>query len=251
MPLPGMTVDRIDSRRRLLAEIDQTRRDLDRDLGVRQLSDVLRRAFTVTTSSRTRDAFDISQEPAALRDRYGRHTFGQSMLLARRLAEAGVRFIQVNLGAMNSWDAHNGEESYLQRLTPPFDQGFSALVTDLHDRGLLEETLVLCMSEMGRNPILGKPVTNAAMNAASADGRNHWQYCWSMVFAGAGVRGGSVVGQSDAWAGHPDGEGFLPSAVGATVYTAMGIDPRAQVHDFEGRPMPINEGEPIQALFRG
>jgi hypothetical protein len=251
MPLPGMTIDRVGSRRRLLEQIDQCRRDLDRDLSVRQLSDVQSRAFTVTTSRLTRDAFDISQEPAALRDRYGRHTFGQSLLLGRRLVEAGVRFVQVNLGAMNSWDSHNQEEKYLERLTPPYDQGFSALISDLHDRGLLEETLVISMSEMGRNPILGKAVTNAAMNAATPDGRNHWQYVWSVVFAGAGIRGGTVVGKSDDFAGHPDGEGFYPSQVGATIYSALGIDLHTQVYDYEGRPMPINEGEPIAALFRG
>lgn len=249
MPLPGMGVERLENRRRLLAEVDQVRRDLDHDLGIRQLADATQQAFTVATSSRTRDAFDLAREPEKLRDRYGRHTFGQSMLLGRRLAEAGVNFVQVNLGSLNTWDSHEGETRYLERLTPPFDQGFSTLLEDLAERGMLDDTLVLCLSEMGRNPVLGKTVTGAAVNAATPDGRNHWQYVWSCLFAGAGVRGGTVVGASDEWAGHPDGEAFYPADLGATIYSAMGIDPRAEVHDMEGRPLVINEGEPIRALF--
>src|SRR6185503_10718632 len=117
------------------------------------------------------------------------------------------------------------------------DRGFSALIEDLHQRGLLEETLVLCLGEMGRNPRLGAPT--AGGTPGIPDGRNHWQWCWTAVLAGGGVRGGAIVGQSDEWAGHPDGEAFFPSDLGATVYSALGINPRSVVHDLEDRPMIV------------
>lgn len=248
-PLPGFGVERLGNRQRLLAAVDVLRRDLDRDLAVAQLGNAQERAFRIATSAQTRNAMDLSQESATFRDRYGRHSFGQSLLLARRLIEAGVPFVQANMGYMNNWDSHREEDAYLQRLMPPFDQGFSALIEDLAQRGLLSETLVVCMGEMGRNPVLGKPVAGAAMNAAEPDGRNHWQWCWSAVFAGGGVRGGTAVGQSDAWAGTPDSEAYTPSDIGATLYSAMGIDPRAEVRDLQDRPMVINNGQVIDKLF--
>ena len=232
MPLVGMTVERLGSRQRLLAAVDRARRDLDRELAIRQLVDTQERAFTVATSAATRAAFDLAQEPAAVRNRYGMHPFGQSLLLARRLAEAGVRFVQANMGGMNGWDMHQDEDGYLKRLMPPFDQGFSALVEDLHQRGQLAETLVLCLGEMGRNPRLGAPT--AGGTPGIPDGRNHWQWCWTAVLAGGGTRGGLAVGQSDAHAAYPDGEAYSPADLGATVYAAMGIDPRSQLTDLEG-----------------
>ncbi len=249
MPLPGYTLDRLDHRKRLLAQVDTARRDLERDPQVNKLDAVNQRAFEITTSSRTRDAFDLSREPAALRDRYGRHLYGQTLILSRRLIESGVRFVQANMGPMNSWDWHNDEDEYIGRQVPPWDQAFSTLLQDLHDRGLLQETLVLAVSEMGRNPILGRSVTGAAANAANPGGRNHWQWCWSMALAGGGVRGGTVVGKSDELAGHPDGEGYYPNDIAATVYSALGISPRAELHDFEGRPLVINNGTPVAQLF--
>ena len=249
MPLAGFTLDRLSGRRKLLSEIDAHRRDLDRDDQISKLDSVHQRAFEISTSSRTRDAFDLSKEPAALRDRYGRHLYGQSLILARRLVESGVRFVQANMGPMNSWDWHNDEDEYIGRQLPPWDQAFSSLLDDLEARGLLKETLVLAMSEMGRNPILGRSVTGAAANAANPGGRNHWQNCWSMAFAGAGIRGGTVVGKSDELAGFPDGDGYYPNDVAATVYHAMGIDPRTEVRDYESRPIVINDGTPIRGLF--
>jgi hypothetical protein len=248
-PLPGMTLDRIDHRRRLLEEIDRHRRDLDTDPVIGKLDAVHQRAFQITTSAQTRDAFDLGREPGAVRDRYGRHLYGQTLLLSRRLIESGVRFVQANMGPMNSWDWHNDEDTYIQRQLPPWDQAFSTLLDDLEERGLLQETLVLAMSEMGRNPILGRTVTGAAMNAANPGGRNHWQNCWSMALAGGGIRGGTVAGQSDDVAGFPDGEAFYPNDIAATVYHALGIDPRSELIDMEGRPIAINDGIPIARLF--
>jgi hypothetical protein len=250
LPLPGFTVDRLNNRQRLLEQIDGYRRDLDQDLGARQLTDAQERAFGVSTSPETRKAFDLSKEPDKLRDRYGRHTWGQSLLLARRLAQAGVKFVQVNLGDhVNYWDYHALEDKSMDQHCPPFDKAFSAFLEDMHAQGTLDETLVLCLSEMGRNPVLGKPVAGAAANAATPDGRNHWQWCWTGLFAGAGVRGGTVVGESDDWAGYVKSEPCFPSDIGATVFHSMGINPRMEVRDILDRPMVINNGEVIEKLF--
>lgn len=250
LPLPGFTVERLESREKLLAQVDRTRRDLEQDLGVRQLTDTQGRAFGVATFPETRRAFDLAQEPEKLRDRYGRHTWGQSMLLGRRLAQAGVKFVQVNLGDhVNYWDYHSREDRSMDQHCPPFDQAFSALLEDLDQQGMLRETLVLCLSEMGRNPVLGKAVTGAAANAAEPDGRNHWQWCWTGVIAGAGVRGGTVVGESDDWAGYVKSEAIFPSDIGATVFHCMGIPPNAEVRDIQDRPVYINDGKVIEKLF--
>lgn len=256
-PLPGFAVERLGNRRRLLASVDAYRRDLDRQLSVRQLHDTQARAFTVATSPATRAAFDLEQEPRRLRERYGtgegapeqsrQRTFGPSLLLARRLVEAGVRFVQVNLGGENFWDFHEREDAAMTEKMPHFDRGFSVLIEDLHQRGLLEETLVLCLGEMGRNPRLGAPTAGGTPGVP--DGRNHWQWCWTALFAGGGVRGGIAVGESDELAGHPKSEAYYPSALGATVYAALGIDPRSEVRDLEDRPVAINAGEVIEKLF--
>jgi uncharacterized protein (DUF1501 family) len=248
-PVAGMTVDRLNDRRALLESVDAYRKDLDADLEVRQLGEAQKQAFDLATSSAVRNAFDLSKEAPALRDRYGRHQWGQSLLLARRLAQAGVKFLQVNLGGLNHWDYHDKENEGLKRDMPVFDQGFSALIEDLHQRGMLDETLVVCMSEMGRNPVLGKPVTGSIDNGARTDGRNHWQWCWTGVFAGGGVRGGQVIGQSDEWAGFPNSKAFYPSDMGATIFAALGIDPRAEVHDLQNRPIPVSRGNVMTELF--
>ena len=249
VPVAGMTVDRLNDRRRLLADVDAYRKDLDRDLEAQQLSEAQKKAFTLTTSPEVRKAFDLSQEAVALRDRYGRHTFGQSLLLARRLAQSGVTFVQANMGGLNHWDYHDKENDGLKRDMPAFDQAFSALIEDLHNRRMLDDTLVICMSEMGRNPVLGKPVTGSIDNGARADGRNHWQWCWTGVFAGGGVRGGNVVGQSDEWAGFPNSKAFYPSDLGATIFSSLGISPESEVRDVQGRPVAISRGSVMTELF--
>lgn len=250
LPLPGFAVDRLESRRKLLAQVDDYRSDLDRDLSARQLSDAHQRAFRVITSAETRRAFDLSQEPETLRERYGRHTWGQSLLLGRRLVQAGVKFVQVNLGDhVNYWDYHQQEDKMMDAHCPPFDKAFSAFLEDMDQQGLLKETLVLCLSEMGRNPILGRTVTGAAANAATPDGRNHWQWCWTGLFAGAGIRGGTAVGESDEWAGYVKSDPVYPEDIGATVFTAMGIPKHAEVRDIEDRPVFLNEGSVIEKLY--
>ncbi len=250
LPLPGFTVERLEGRRQLLGQVDQYRRDLDQQLDGRQFSDARERAFQVATSAETRRAFDLTKEPEALRDRYGRHMWGQSMLLARRLAQAGVKYVQVNLGDhVNYWDYHSGEDASMDKHCPPFDQGFAALLQDLHDQGMLRETLVLCLSEMGRNPVLGRAVTGAAMNAAEPNGRNHWQWCWTGVIAGAGVRGGGAYGESDEWAGYVKSDPVFPADIGATVFRSMGIPRGVEVRDIVDRPVYVNEGHFLDRLF--
>jgi hypothetical protein len=252
LPVPGFTLDRLNRRQQLLDQLDQTRSHLDDFLIARQLTDSQQRAFAVTLSSETRNAFELSREPEPLRDRYGRHTWGQSMLLARRLVQHGVKFVQVNLGDhVNYWDYHDREDHHMDNHCPPFDRAFSALLEDLHDQGMLDETLVLCLSEMGRNPVLGKIPPGAPDSVAAKDGRNHWHWCWTGVFAGAGIRGGSVVGESDEWAGHVESDPHRPSDISATVFHLLGINPRTEVHDLEDRPIVISEGQVIEKLLSG
>lgn len=238
-PTPGMTAGRLDSRRALLAGIDRQRKDLDGISEVRQLSETQEKAFGTLTSAATRDAFDLSKETPATRERYGMHLFGQSLLLARRLVEAGVGLVQANMGTMNNWDTHGDNFNQLKnRLLPPFDRGLSALLADLAQRGLLEETLVIAVGEFGRTP---------KVNATA--GRDHWGGVFSAVWAGGGVKGGQVIGKSDKEAAHPDGDGYLPSDMSATVFTALGIPPTGQFHDLQNRPFPVSTGNVIAPLF--
>jgi hypothetical protein len=250
LPLPGFGVERLDNRRRLLEQIDGHRRDLEADLGARQLGDSQARAFRVATSTETRRAFDLAQESDALRDRYGRHTWGQSLLLGRRLLQAGVKFVQVNLGDhVNYWDYHDAEDKMMDAHCPPFDKALSAFFEDMGQQGMLDDHLVLVLTEMGRNPILGRTVTGAAANAATPNGRNHWQWCWSALMAGAGVRGGTVYGESDEWSGYVKEHPVFPADIGATVFHTLGIPQHCEVRDLEDRPLFINTGEVLEKLF--
>lgn len=246
-PSPGITVERLAQRRALLARVEAHQRELGALPETRQISENQEKAFDTLTSPATRDAFDLAREPAALRDRYGRHLFGQSLLLARRLVEAGVGLVQANMGAMNNWDTHTDNFGQLKnRLLPPFDQAFSAFLEDLDARGLLAETLVICVGEFGRTPKVG---TDNGGGITAANGRDHWGGVFSAVFAGAGVRGGQVIGKSDEAAAYPDGEAYLPSDLSATVFTALGIEPQGEFHDMQGRPMPISRGRVISPLY--
>jgi uncharacterized protein DUF1501 len=246
-PGPGLTVDRLDNRRALLNRIDRHREDLAGAFEVRQLSESQQRAFTTLTGPRTRDAFDLSKEAQAVRERYGMHMFGQSLLLARRLVEAGVGLVQANMGHMNNWDTHTDNFGQLKnRLLPPFDRAFSALLEDLSQRGLLEETLVIAVGEFGRTPKVG---TDNGGGITAQGGRDHWGGVFSAVWAGGGVQGGRIVGKSDAQAAFPDGQGYLPSDLSATVFTALGIPLTTEFRDIQGRPFPVTTGSVIQGLF--
>jgi uncharacterized protein (DUF1501 family) len=236
----GLTVQRVSARHGLLESIDRQRRDLVESAGVRSMSQRKSEAFDMLTrGGKFREAFDLEREPAAMRDRYGRHAFGQSLLLARRLVEAGVPIVQANMGTMNRWDTHGANFRVLKdTLLPPFDQGLATLLADLDERGLLDETLVVCTGEFGRTPIIN---ANA--------GRDHWSNVFSAVFAGAGVRGGQVIGASDVQAAYPATRGWYPADLGATIYSALGIDPQTQVIDQLDRPHQLNAGEVIAPLY--
>jgi hypothetical protein len=238
--LPGLTVDRLGNRRALLASLDDHRRDLAEAAASRDLSARAQNAYTLLTeNAQFRTAFDLQSEPAESRDRYGRHAFGQSLLLARRLVEAGMPVVQANMGSMNNWDTHGQNFQQLKdRLLPPLDQGLSALFDDLQTRGLFDQTLVVVVGEFGRTPQINPGA-----------GRDHWSGVFSAVFAGAGVRGGQVIGASDAQAAWPATRGWYPADLGATVYSALGIDPGSQIIDRFGRPHRLNAGEIIAPLY--
>jgi hypothetical protein len=200
------------------------------------------RALDALSSAEARGAFHLDREDPRTRDRYGRHIHGQCLLLARRLVEAGVGLVTVNWhdDQNNFWDTHGNNFNRLKNdLMPPADRGFAALLDDLDARGLLAETLVVWVGEFGRTPRISRG------NA----GREHWPRCYSAALAGGGVAGGQVYGASDRWAAYPSRDPVSPDDLGATILHALGIDPSTEVRDPVGRPMRINTGQPITALF--
>ncbi|MFI5461326.1 MAG: DUF1501 domain-containing protein [Isosphaerales bacterium] len=245
----GLTAAKIGRRRALLAEIDGQSSAIDRLGSGRAFAGIQDRAFTMLTSGRVKRAFEIEREDPRLRDRYGRHMFGQSLLLSRRLIQAGVPIVQANMGHMNNWDTHTDNCTQLRtRLLPPLDQGVSALLDDLEAHGLLAETLVVMVGEFGRTPKIGQSSVN---DPAQRTGRDHWAGVFSAVFAGGGVRGGQVIGRSDRIGAYPATRGYYPSDLGATIYHALGVDPASEVRDQLGRPLHLNRGEVISPLFDG
>ncbi len=252
---------RLDGRRSLLSSLEEQTRRFRDNQEMLDMSMLYRQAFEMLDEPRTRNAFNLSAESDALRDRYGRNRSGQACLLARRLVEAGVPLVTVFFNHCNrgqdknpddtdeyGWDTHNDIfESLKDRLLPRFDLGFSALIEDLDERGLLEDTLVICMGEFGRAPL----VALEPRFAGATPGRKHWASVYSIVMAGAGVGRGKVVGRSDRSGAHPASEKYGPWDVQATMFSALGIDPTAHYADATGRPFPISIGRPIEALYAG
>ena len=206
------------------------------------------------SSGRARDAFDLSKEKDSLRDKYGRHTFGQGLLLARRLLESGTRFVQMNWPAVangdptvDAWDTHAANFGPLRNLhCPKLDSGLSALLEDLDERGLLKETLVVALGVFGRSPRLG---VSTSGNTNSPDGRDHWPYCYTALIAGAGIRRGALYGKSDATGSSPIETPVHPTQIVATVYHALGIDPHTMVMNHLNQPRELVQAEPVSALF--
>jgi len=236
----SMTVNYLSTRHDLLRQVDDETRRLENLPSVRNFSERQRFAFDLLTSARVRSAFDLKQEPERVRDRYGRTLFGASTLLARRLVERGARFVNVSwdnfrerFQATNQvWDTHERNFPILRdNHLPNFDQTYAALMDDLEQRGLLDETLVVTMGEMGRTP---------RINAQG--GRDHWTYCYSVLLAGAGIRGGHVYGESDAHAAYIKDKPARIRDVCATIYHCLGIDPEMPVYDHGRRPMPVAHG---------
>jgi hypothetical protein len=238
--LPGGTdLARLEQRRELLDQIGSTADAAEPFAGHQ------RRAFEMLRSSRVATAFRLDKEPDRVRDRYGRNQFGQSLLLARRLVQAGVSVVQANMGIVQTWDTHADNWGRLKnRLLPWLDRALTALLDDLEAEGRLDDTLVAALGEFGRTPKV------SMLPGASLPGRDHWAAVYSGLFAGGGVRGGQVIGRSDRTGAFPVTDPYTPYDVGATVYQALGVDPEAEFRDALNRPSRLNAGRPIKALFQ-
>ncbi len=243
--LPGeLTRPRFDERRTLLESLNRHAGRRVESSGSAPYDLHARQAVGMLASSQSRGAFDIQSESAATRDRYGRTRFGQSTLLARRLVEAGVSLVQVNWTRVkgitsSGWDTHgNHHQQARSTLMPMMDQTYSALLEDLEQRGLLDETLVVWAGEFGRSPRING-------NA----GRDHWGRCFSLALAGAGIRGGTVFGASNAHGAEPARDAVTPADLWATVYHCLGYAPDTLLHDQQGRPLPISRGEIIRDVL--
>ncbi|MBI1917614.1 MAG: DUF1501 domain-containing protein [Planctomycetes bacterium] len=256
-----LSAGRLAGRRSLLQSVERARRHLEDNPALVEMSASYRHAYDLLAAPHVRQAFDLGQEPAALRDRYGRHRTGQACLLARRLVEAGVPFVTVvwclsNRGQDKApgqtdaygWDTHNDIfESLQHHLLPRFDQTFATLLMDLKQRGLLESTLVVCMGEFGRAPLVALERTFAG----TSPGRKHWAGAYSIVVAGAGVACGGLVGASDRHGAYVKGPSLGPGDVAATMFHALGVDPSGHYTDPTGRPFPLATGNPIADLYKG
>lgn len=237
-----VSLPRLTARRALLREVDRQRAQLSEAAAATATNQLASRAFDLLTAPDVRQAFDLEAETPATRDRYGRHIHGQCVLLARRLAERDVPLVTVNWhnDGRNFWDTHGDNFTRLKsELIPPADQALAALLEDLQDRGLLDDTIVAWGGEFGRKPQI----------SAGGNGREHWPYCYSGLLAGAGVRGGAIYGASDKHASRPIESPVHPQDLTATLYSALGIDPDLRLPDPSGRPLPFCEGRPIRELF--
>jgi hypothetical protein len=242
----GFSVERLRGRQALLDEVSARRDALGPAVDADPLAAQRERAYSLLLSGKVARAFDVQREDPKVRDRYGRHPFGQSLLLARRLVEAGVPIVQANMGRVQTWDTHSGNFKSLKgRLLPPLDQGVAALLDDLSATGLLDETLVVVTGEFGRTPRIGR----STGNVNSPDGRDHWASAFSALFAGAGVRGGQAIGQTDRTGAHPASRPYSPADLAATIYRSLGVDPESELRDRLGRPLRLCAGEAIGPLF--
>jgi hypothetical protein len=250
LSLPSsLSLDRLEDRRGLQRLIDQQTDLVTWSETARGIDAFYARAVTMLSSPKVKRAFDLSSEPDKLRDAYGRTTYGQSCLLARRLVETGVRFVSVYFSAFiggnkGGWDTHGDNFNQLKkRLLPITDMAVPTLIEDLQARGLLDETLVVWMGEFGRSP----KIQNTAK--FGADGRDHWPNCYTVLFAGGGVIPGAIHGASDRIGAYPATDPVSPDDIAATMFWALGIDPAIEVTDTLGRPLPIAAGKPIARLF--
>jgi uncharacterized protein (DUF1501 family) len=237
----GMSVERLDDRRSLRRSLDTFRRDADAKGAFDALDDFEKQAFELVTSKSVLQAFNLAGEEEATRNRYGRNTWGQSTLLARRMVEAGVSFVTVNMGG---WDQHGDLKAKMDLYLPRVDAAVSSLFQDLHSRGLLDQTLVVVCGEMSRSPRMNDGFSG------QPPGRDHWSSAISLVMGGGGVRGGRIIGATD-----PRGETIVerpvtPEQLHATIYNVLGIDPSVSFPDRAGRPIAaVDRDEPIRELF--
>jgi hypothetical protein len=246
----GLSVDRLERRRELQQLVDQQVRLMEYSEAAHGFDDYYRRAMNMLTSESVRKAFDLSAEPQALRDRYGRTSYGQSCLLARRLVESGVKFVTVYFSSSiggrrvndGGWDTHGFDNTRMYNIVdkyhmPITDQTLPTLLDDLSERGLLEETLVVWVGEFGRTPEINKN-----------ESRDHWPQCYTALLAGGGVKGGYVYGASDERAKYPAEKPVKPEDLAATIFQLLGIDPAAEITDRNNRPLVIG-GNPLHEIF--
>jgi hypothetical protein len=238
----GLTLAELEHRETLLARVNGQLGAAAPSAQQQTMNSFYTRAFDLLRSDAVRQAFDMGQEKESVRERYGRNVHGQSALLARRLVEAGVRFVSVYdkvHNGLDNWDTHVDNFGRLKdHLLPPCDMAFSALVQDLEARGLLDSTLVVMLGEFGRTPKIN-----------SQGGRDHWPDCYSVVLAGGGVTGGAVYGASDKLGAYPDLNPVSPGDLAATIFWRFGLDIKTELHDLAGRPFHLAAGEPIERLF--
>lgn len=241
----GLLEDRYRNRLALLDNIDRQRRQLDEAGEIVKFDRMRQGVATLMGDPKVRDAFDVTRADPKIKERYGDNSFGWSLLMARRLVEAGVNMVQVNLGNFGSWDLHGNNFPLLKDyLFPPTDLALSALLDDLDENGLLESTLVVVAGEFGRTP----RIFNVAPNVYKLPGRDHWGPCQSILLAGGGVRGGRVIGSSDRNGAYPTSDPQTPENFAATLYHALGIPRDATWPDAAGRPYHVYQAEPIGGL---
>jgi len=246
--------ERLKERFYLLKNINDSMPELEKAVSSYALDEYYQKAYTLLLSGKARAAFDLEQEKPEVRDRYGRTTFGQGALLARRLVEAGTRFVQLNWPAVangeptvDAWDTHTANFGPLKNLhCPILDRTLSALVEDLAQRGLLKETLVVAIGEFGRSPRLG---VSTSGNTNSPDGRDHWPYCYTGLVAGGGIGGGRLYGKSDETGSAPKENPVHPTDLVATIYYALGIDPGQMMLNDLNQPRELVKGQPLAKLF--
>jgi hypothetical protein len=239
----GLVQRRLDDRLAILDELDRQRRFFERAAEVARFDRNRQNAVSLLLEPRVRAAFDVQAADMKLQDRYGRNSFGWSLLMARQLVEAGVALVQVNLGTNETWDTHQSAFPNLKNfLLPPMDRAVSALLDDLQQRGLLDSTLVVMAGEFGRTPRV------FSLGPGKLPGRDHWGAVQTVFFAGGGVRGGTVIGSSDKTGGYPASEPQHPENMAATIYSALGIPAAAVWKDDFDRPHPVYHGEPIRGL---
>lgn len=240
-PQPNVNPTRLGNRKALVGDMNNSLDYLGSTMAARSLDRHYERAYTLVSSPECKRAFDLTKEPDVVRNRYGRTRHGQSVLMARRLIEAGVRLVMVNdsedNGQNKRWDTHGGGFKTLEKNLPETDNALASLIEDLHDRGRLDSTLIVWMGEFGRSP---KP--------DKGGGRDHWPDCYSLLMAGAGIKGGAVYGASDAKAAYPKDNPCRPEDIHATIYAALDLAD-AEIMDNLGRPLAVHEGQPIRAIL--
>jgi hypothetical protein len=243
----GLTLEKLEDRRSLLSHFDKTRADLERNQTAQALDRFGSEAYEFVTGPTARDAFNIGKEDVKLRDRYGRTSWGQSTLLARRLVEAGSTFVTLHFGGWDHhWNLKAGYEDYL----PKVDAAVATLFEDLDDRGLLDTTLVILCGEFSRTPKMNDGGNGGAPMSMGTPGRDHWGNSMFCLMGGGGVKGGQIYGSTDRLGARPNSKAVTPSNIHATIYTVLGIDPKLQLLDPSGRPVNVlDDPEPIGDLL--